>query len=508
MSNKHHWFLFSFLLSLFLSAEPLYLFWLDEGASSALLVLFYIAFVSLLVLVAIFLISLPHQYIWPVLLSFFIAFSILELKLIYFDYVADFVDTSISVMLVILSALIYRFIISRKEQLKPTPALYVICFSIFVVGPLLGDTSREHDSSEPAESEQEFLDQLANVEFIDKPNIYILSYDSMISSLTARRYLGIEELPYEPVLDMHFRSLNPAAVIAVPTGPSLEGLMRMDQERSPMGFGYFAGRKRSPLVELFKSNGYQATTGYTTQYFGEKGPYIDRYVIGQSKPLSKTTQCIDLNERRLYMRLRAFGVCQAIGDYSNSIQVIGILSGEKKYANEDWHETVLNEIEIAAASAQPQLKIFYTYRPNGHTPKGYRHSDLRQREIYREYFLDGANMLSAIIEEIALTIQSKDPRGVVLVFGDHGAFLSRGLKASDDPDFFFGDRHIVYTGVMATEHHCTARENISRYSPGYFTPSRVVASIANCLTKDNALDSLLSFREPPELVKTLSDLGD
>ena len=84
MSSKLQWHLFSFVFAIFLAAESLLLFAMDESFDSVMLVLSYIALISLVCLVASFVISYPLNRLWPVIISMFLVFSTLELKLVYF----------------------------------------------------------------------------------------------------------------------------------------------------------------------------------------------------------------------------------------------------------------------------------------------------------------------------------------------------------------------------------------------------------------------------------------
>jgi hypothetical protein len=169
---------------------------------------------------------------------------------------------------------------------------------------------------------------------------------------------------------------------------------------------------------------------------------------------------------------------------------------------------VFKEIQSASSSNRPELKIFYTYRPNGHTPGDYRHSDLEKRESYKNYFNKGARRLSGILEELVTLIKSDDPKSLVLVFGDHGAWLSREVRKKDNPKFFMEDRHIVDSAVMVTQHPCAKKKILSKNSPGYFTPSRIVVSLIDCLASDQSLEEILTFDEPSDLVELLKHLKD
>ena len=235
-------------------------------------------------------------------------------------------------------------------------------------------------------------------------------------------------------------------------------------------YDYFAGRRPSTISTIFRSNGYEITTGYFNYYFGYQGPYIDRYVSGLIKPLKYSAQCLDIGEREV-LKWRSFGVCPVVGKYSGLAHMIKVLiTGEDAdgaRAVASWHSIVIDEVESASKSDAPQIKFFYTYRPNGHAPKGYRHSNIEMRKEYRDYFSEQAGALATILEEVVQAIEKFDPSSLVVVFGDHGAYLSRGVNEEEDPTFFYQDRHLVYTAVLASQHYCATSENMKAQSVGY-----------------------------------------
>ncbi len=117
-------------------------------------------------------------------------------------------------------------------------------------------------------------------------------------------------------------------------------------------------------------------------------------------------------------------------------------------------------------------------------------------------------MLSGILENLVTLIKREDPKSLLLVFGDHGAWLSRRVGKKENPEFFLEDRHIVNSAVMATQHRCANKKNLSKNFPGYYTPSRIIASVAGCLADDQSLAEILTFKEPDDLVELMTHLED
>ena len=443
--------------------------------------------------------------LWPYFISFFISFSILELKLIYFDKIFQLPDYAFFLYLVFAPLLILTFTIGVKIVTRPTITLYLVCFLILVVVPTFaakiekGGFSIQIDSYTGIE-ESELHDRLSKIQFIDKPNVYVLLYDSLISSSLASQLLGIENLSYQDALDKHFVNLIPTVSPNVPTKPSINGIMRLDQLK-PVRFDLFPGRSPSALGTLFAANGYEITTGFTSYFWGKRGSFVDRHISLEEIPLEKSTQCLGLGTS-FFHKSRAFGVCQVFGEYSNPINMIvdtiPHLKLNEKYEKKQWHQIIFDEIHSAGIVDNPQLKIFYTYTPIGHTGGNYKHDDPVLRNQYQEEFKKKSKWVLNIINELVKSVNENDPKSIVILAGDHGTWVSRAETETND--FYLKDRHMVYGGVMKTEHRCASMEHISSLSTGYFTPARIIAAIGNCLTANNELASFLSFEENAVLI--------
>ena len=82
-----------------------------------------------------------------------------------------------------------------------------------------------------------------NIEFRTKPNIHIVSVDALSPLTLVKKNMGLSELPYARLLDDEevFVFKN-AFASRVPTGPSLNNLMRLAHVEFSGDSGYFAGR--------------------------------------------------------------------------------------------------------------------------------------------------------------------------------------------------------------------------------------------------------------------------
>ncbi|MBE8158183.1 MAG: hypothetical protein HAW59_02160, partial [Betaproteobacteria bacterium] len=164
-----------------------------------------------------------------------------------------------------------------------------------------------------------FPKKFKEVKFVQKPNVYLISWDALAPPAVLREYLDAPVPEYARYLNNgEFRVFRnafadriayPFPARALHPGHS-EGsktfhnsLLILDPvmwETLPGGlpyyynglnfagqFYYFAGRRPSPLYGIFKDNGYKVLVSYDREYFGEKGPFIDEYLI----PKDNAGQC-------------------------------------------------------------------------------------------------------------------------------------------------------------------------------------------------------------------------
>ena len=95
--------------------------------------------------------------------------------------------------------------------------------------------------------------------------------------------------------------------------------------------------------------------------------------------------------------------------------------------------------------------------------------------VYKEAF----NRAAIVLEQIIEHLRTNDPDSILFVFGDHGAWLSRGLAVEDDPAFFLQDRFGILGGVYPRDRCAPQLDEAER--KGYMTSLDVVHAIVQCL---------------------------
>ena len=257
--------------------------------------------------------------------------------------------------------------------------------------------------------------------------------------------------------------------------------MRLDQEKFKIDKWYFSGKKESLLSFIFKNNNYIIKNASTTNNFGEKGDFIDYFIKPKIPSMQTSLLCIDQG-KVIKVRLRSFFAC----DVLDKLEKLNIHILPKKYffttqyTPESWHKELLENIKRSSESEYPSLNIFYSYNPIGHTPKIYNHDNKKNRDDFKKYFIKNDKLLSKNLKEITNFIQSQDEEAIVIVAGDHGIFLSRGIEFEEDKNFFVEDRHGILISQMITKNKC--KNYPEELEVKYLTVSRLMVKIIECLS--------------------------
>lgn len=301
------------------------------------------------------------------------------------------------------------------------------------------------------------------------PNVYFLSFDAFIPTDIANFFLQQPEPRYSLYLKKHdFREVKNAFATGVLTKPSLNAIAAVDtkicDKLGRVCWGLVLGKYPSALYTVFKKNGYTTIFAYHTYYFGdEKGPYLDRYVVE-----NKITICDHIDEKLAFL-----GYCSLEKNVYLK-PVFGIIDPQQTI------ETLIS----GSVDSSPHFVMAYIYSP-GHTPLDYDTFSTSDFRKYQKFFwknqLETVRQLETFIE----AIKARDPNSVVIIFGDHGAWISRSWKGKEgepDPagivwneDLMILERHRVALFVYPKD-FC-----VDEFRQPY-TLNRLGRSVAKCLS--------------------------
>lgn len=303
-----------------------------------------------------------------------------------------------------------------------------------------------------------------NVDFIRKPNVYFIGFESMAPQAVLSKYLGYDSSPLlEAIRDEDFRVFRNLFAERVATRNALSSLLALDAEyyasdrRVP--FHIFSGSLRSPLLEVFKHNGYETNTSYGSAYMGSKaGPYVDHYRFNA-----------------------AFSVCTFMEPHETAYAFFGAC---RLYERTNWRDAgkfagsafdfMLSQIAQISKQPQPQFLLAH------HHPPIHSRTDFIGTQEEIEQLRDSYHKASIVAAEhlrrLKVFIAENDPEALLFVFGDHGIYLSR---KSDDLTFVVQDTHAVAGGVYPRDACAESFDN--PISEDFTTVPQVARMIIRCL---------------------------
>ena len=240
--------------------------------------------------------------------------------------------------------------------------------------------------------------------------------------------------------------------------------------------------------------------------FGEKGPYVDEYVNSGAWKTEAITIGTDLDIWKVYVESP---LCMFQGSLERWTQFLGFcrlsaslqLEEEQSDAITSWDEFVSNRVASKGRDHRSWLTFHHIYHPIGHTVSSYTYGDTEYLDRYKKYYDEQQKKLSKqILPRTIDLIQKNDPGSVVIIYGDHGTFVSRRMKPEKNLSFHVRDRHAIFISVFQMTNACEKKEDLLFYSNnGYTTPEKVIAGVVRCLAQDpKTVDETVNFLEKYE----------
>ncbi len=310
---------------------------------------------------------------------------------------------------------------------------------------------------------------IRNISFVDKPNIYFVSFDALSPRALIDKHLDLETTEFHDLFDVEFRRFPNFFANAVATGPSFSVLMSLDEnsylaltqelgvrggDNNPL---LLSGQNPSPLASILRNNGYETSFIFANTYFGEqKGHYIDNYI-----QFSQRSTCALMDSR--IRSVSFWGYCRFFS------------------AASDGAEFMTERIIDVSGNNGTQFAFAYFYLPT-HTPQSFRYDDSAAVERYRSSYSNRSKEAAEYLERIVRHLEENDPNAILFVFGDHGPFLSNGLEFEDDPVFYIQDRYGVLGGVYPPDTCALWFDDMLENSHGYTTILDAVHTILRCLS--------------------------
>ena len=330
------------------------------------------------------------------------------------------------------------------------------------------------------------VSNIRHVSLSRTPNLYFISFDAVVPRALLKKYFGVDGTGFHALFDAKFRRFPNLFANAVPTRQSLYTVLALDpqvhnsqmaQMTAGQDPGTFAGRSPSPLLGILRGNGYETSTLFNNSYFGRrKGPWVDDYVYFENRTLCS------LLDRDTLRPWAFWGYCRWF-------------RRDRGLDRSAWREAnfrrFLGRITSVEAGGDPQFTMAHLLVPR-HIDNSYRHGDAAEFERYRAGYLRRIETAAVYLDRIVRHVE-EDPGAILLVYSDHGMYLSRGVGFEDDPEFFVQDRYGVLGGVFPPE--ACAPWFDAAAAPGWMTLLDAVHAVLSCLSDgEHALVELRAWR--------------
>ena len=325
---------------------------------------------------------------------------------------------------------------------------------------------------------------IRHITFQETPNLYFVSFESMVPRALLDKHLDMETTGFHDLFEAKFRRFPNFFSNGVRTTHSLSILMALDgdiyyrqrnelKDRGGDVNPYlFAGRNPSPLLDILRRNGYETTSIYKDGYLGRrKGPYIDNYFT-----IHNNTVCslLDAGIRDISF----WGCCRFFGG--------------SKLDQLTWETLSAEQVTKVNTSDGPQFVIAHMGVPT-HTGRTFQYDNAARVGKFRAKYFDASERAAGYLRAIIRHLEEKDPNAILLVYGDHGPFLSRGVKFEDNPEFVVQDNYGVLGGVYPDDACAPWFDAAS--AQGYMTALDAVHAVLRCLSDgEGALVEPRQFR--------------
>jgi hypothetical protein len=366
--------------------------------------------------------------------------------------VEAFIEAALAVKLVALAAgaFIAFAIVQMANASSTLRKLVFLGVAALIAGaavaPRLGAPPAAEDAGEgnfgaPRAPGMTASPKIRKVDFLAKPNVYLIGFESAGAAAVLKRYLGLDDYALaQSFADNGFRMLRNAFTENAPTRNSFNALLAMERDYflSIVEGGpdhLFQGIRPSPLLEIFAHNGYETTTLYQRSYFGgDKGAFVDHYEVNE-----EFSVCDFMDAA--YRRFTFFGACYLLASRN-------LFPKNPKVAGAEV-EFLLTKLDEATRRQRPQLFIGHI-RPPRHPDTSFRPTEENIR-AFRETYDNLSRRAAENLTRIRGLIEARGEDSILLVFGDHGPFLSRRFAFDEDPDFVVQDRYGVIAGIHPSD---------------------------------------------------------
>nr|MCH9844628.1 hypothetical protein [Alphaproteobacteria bacterium] len=263
-------------------------------------------------------------------------------------------------------------------------------------------------------------------DFIKKPNIYLLSFDAMAAENTITRLLDLQpdERPkyFDTIEDNQAIMIPNAFSASDRTTLSFATMLSLDKrwydevainDKSQV-IHMLTGVQWTPTYDSFYRNGYDLQLVYKSDFF-------KNFVVTQEQKLA-------------YWFSEKVGFCAHIHNiyslWGYCLSKRALTSSQNKIEN-----LYRQRLQVASLSDKPVFTLAYIYSP-GHTELSHNANKESQIEQYKKKYLANSIKTADILQNYIDIIRANDTDGIIIIFADHGAWVTRGVETKNKDSSF------------------------------------------------------------------------
>lgn len=301
-------------------------------------------------------------------------------------------------------------------------------------------------------------------------NVYLISKESLHSPYAFRRLYGIERAPHVAYLETEgFRVLDRSYSVDTRTRLSYRRILEFSK--------HLADARELDSVFAFGNSTFKS---FQDAHYGIQFIYISNYMrlnqalVDHAYPETGFYICDNLRPSFFYFVCR-----KPVRAFINGV-VFGI-PGEVSVSEEIAH--LKERIGFAAADTRPWLTISHIAFPS-HTPLDHRYDDASLVQNFREGTRGLMSRIADHYREIVSLIKERDPRAVIVTFGDHGMWLTRGMSSAQSNTVFSATDFVEdqYGAMIAVYPADFCRNRIFEGS----STGQLIKSVIECLNGNDA----------------------
>ena len=451
------------------------------------LLIILIIFIVIIFLQSIIIILLKKNLYKTLILCFFCTFNIISLHLVFIETI-HFLPFYFEILIFITCFLLILFICIICGENSTVAKFFIISpvflFTLFfLINSKIISFKKIQNIS--------IIQNESNIIFNNRPNIYFISFESMVPLSIAKKNFKQPYFAYHKVLDDNFYKFKNAFTLAFPSKESLNSLLAFDQKKylllkkKERHMDFFTGEIESPLLNIFKNNNYELSTFYDNFWFGRnKGKYIDNYYTNEAG--GKFNTCAFDPGYGLHLKVSFLGYC--LLNEKIKFKIISFLSG-KELSKTTAVEKIIEIMKKNINKSKPQFFMAHNINP-GHTAI-YKYGNKESFDDFVNTYKNKSMIVKKEIQNILDFIKKNDPNSILFLYADHGPKLTSGMELEENPRYKILDSFAVYAGIYP-KRRCDKYANYLYKNRDFASLVDAAKVIINCLAENK---NALTFNE-------------